>query len=164
MKASIVTTGSVVVASMEGTRPILVELQALISPTTFGTPRRATIGVDHNRVSLLLAVLEKRAGLHLMGHDVFVNVVGGLRLDEPATDLVVRLAQGLDHLVERHAELVPPFPRRDVVVRVVDPHLRVHADPDGRRGPHLLHPAPPVGQTFPCGNCKFRLHLVLLAR
>ncbi|MDH4099339.1 MAG: DNA repair protein RadA [Nitrospirota bacterium] len=80
-------TGSVVVASMEGTRPILVELQALISPTTFGTPRRATIGVDHNRVSLLLAVLEKRAGLHLMGHDVFVNIVGGLRLDEPATDL-----------------------------------------------------------------------------
>lgn len=80
-------TGSVVVASMEGTRPILVEMQALVSPTTFGTPRRATIGVDHNRVSLLLAVLEKRAGLHLMGHDVFVNVVGGLRLDEPAADL-----------------------------------------------------------------------------
>jgi DNA repair protein RadA/Sms len=80
-------TGSAVVSSMEGTRPILIELQALVSPTNFGVPRRTTIGVDYNRVSLLLAVLEKRVGMPLMGHDVFVNVVGGIRIDEPAVDL-----------------------------------------------------------------------------
>ena len=81
------STGSVVVSSLEGTRPILVELQALVSPTNFGTPRRTAIGVDPNRVSLLLAVLEKRIGLHLQGHDIFVNVVGGLDVDEPSVDL-----------------------------------------------------------------------------
>lgn len=80
-------TGSVVVSSMEGTRPIMIELQALVSPTNFGLPRRTTIGVDYNRVSLLLAVLEKRMGMHLMGQDVFVNVVGRIRIDEPAVDL-----------------------------------------------------------------------------
>jgi len=80
-------TGSVVVSSMEGTRPIMVELQALVSSTNLGVPRRTTIGVDYNKVSLLLAVLEKRAGMHLMGQDVFVNVVGGIRIDEPAVDL-----------------------------------------------------------------------------
>lgn len=80
-------TGSVVVSSMEGTRPILVELQALVSSTNFGVPRRTTIGVDYNRVSLLLAILEKRVGMHLMGQDVFVNVVGGIKIDEPAVDL-----------------------------------------------------------------------------
>jgi DNA repair protein RadA/Sms len=85
-------TGSVVVSSMEGTRPILIELQALVSPTNFGVPRRTSIGVDYNRVSLLLAVLEKRAGLHLMGQDVFVNVVGGIRIDEPAIDLGILAA------------------------------------------------------------------------
>lgn len=85
-------TGSVVVSSMEGTRPILIELQALVSPTNFGVPRRTSIGVDYNRVSLLLAVLEKRAGLHLMGQDVFLNVVGGIRIDEPAIDLGILAA------------------------------------------------------------------------
>jgi DNA repair protein RadA/Sms len=80
-------TGSVVVSSMEGTRPILVELQALVSSTNFGVPRRTTIGVDYNRVSLLLAILEKRVGMHLMGQDVFVNVVGGIKIEEPAVDL-----------------------------------------------------------------------------
>ena len=77
---------------MEGTRPILIELQALVSPTNFGVPRRTSIGVDYNRVSLLLAVLEKRAGLHLMGQDVFLNVVGGIRIDEPAIDLGILAA------------------------------------------------------------------------
>jgi DNA repair protein RadA/Sms len=79
--------GSVVTASMEGTRPILVELQALVSPTAFGTPRRTTLGVDHNRVALLVAVMEKKMGLQLLGQDIFVNVAGGVRIDEPAVDL-----------------------------------------------------------------------------
>ena len=82
-------TGSVVISSLEGTRPILAELQALVTPTKLAVPRRTCIGVDHNRVSLLLAVLEKRVGMQLMGMDVFVNVVGGLTIDEPAVDLGV---------------------------------------------------------------------------
>jgi DNA repair protein RadA/Sms len=80
-------TGSVVVSSLEGTRPILAELQALVAPSKLTMPRRTCIGVDFNRVSLLLAVLEKRVGMHLMGMDVFVNIVGGLKVDEPAIDL-----------------------------------------------------------------------------
>jgi DNA repair protein RadA/Sms len=81
--------GSVVVASIEGTRPILVEVQALVVSTSFGMPRRTSIGVDVNRVSLLVAVLDKIGGLHLGNHDIFVNVAGGVRLSEPAADLGV---------------------------------------------------------------------------
>ena len=81
--------GSAVVACMEGTRPLLVEIQALVSPSSFANPRRATVGLDPNRVSLLLAVLEKKMGLHLLGQDVFVNVAGGVRVDEPAADLAI---------------------------------------------------------------------------
>ena len=81
------SAGSVVVPSMEGTRPILVEIQSLASPTSFGMPRRTAIGVDHNRVSLLVAVLDKICGLHLSNHDIFINVAGGVRVDEPAIDL-----------------------------------------------------------------------------
>ena len=81
--------GSVVLCSLEGTRPILVEVQALVSTGAYGTARRMASGIDHNRLSLLLAVLEKRAGLGLAGEDVFVNVAGGLALDEPAADLGV---------------------------------------------------------------------------
>ncbi|MDY7034371.1 MAG: DNA repair protein RadA [Thermodesulfobacteriota bacterium] len=79
--------GSVVISSVEGSRPILVELQALVTPTGFSVPRRTTIGVDHNRVSLLAAVLEKKVGMNLINQDVFVNVAGGVRIDEPAVDL-----------------------------------------------------------------------------
>jgi DNA repair protein RadA/Sms len=79
--------GSIVVASIEGTRPLMVEIQALVSQTNFGMPRRTSIGVDFNRVNLLIAVLEKRTGLHLGGMDVFINVVGGLKIIEPAVDL-----------------------------------------------------------------------------
>jgi len=82
-------SGSTVVASMEGTRPLLIELQALVSPTTFGMPRRTCIGVDFNRVNLLVAVLEKIAGLHLGGMDIFVNIVGGIKIVEPAVDMGV---------------------------------------------------------------------------
>ena len=81
--------GSVVLCSLEGTRPILVEVQALVSTGAYGTARRMASGIDHNRLSLLLAVLEKRAGLGLVGEDVFVNVAGGLAIDEPAADLGV---------------------------------------------------------------------------
>src|SRR5438874_7929032 len=81
--------GSVVTACMEGTRPVLVEIQALVSGSKYGTGRRMTQGVDQNRVSLLIAMLEKRVGLHLLGDDVFVNIAGGLEVDEPAADLGV---------------------------------------------------------------------------
>ncbi|MGO9614182.1 MAG: DNA repair protein RadA [Dissulfurispiraceae bacterium] len=80
-------SGSTVIATIEGTRPLLVEIQALVSPTTFGIPRRTSMGVDFNRVNLLLAVLEKKAGIHFGGMDVFVNVVGGMKVIEPAADL-----------------------------------------------------------------------------
>lgn len=82
-------SGSVVVASMEGTRPVLVEIQALISPTSFGNPRRMATGIDHNRVSLLMAVLEKRVGLLLQNQDAYLKVAGGVKLDEPAIDLAI---------------------------------------------------------------------------
>ncbi len=81
--------GSVVTACMEGTRPVLVEIQALVSGSKYGTGRRMTQGVDQNRVALLIAMLEKRVGFHLMGDDVFVNIAGGLEIDEPAADLGV---------------------------------------------------------------------------
>ena len=81
--------GSVVTACMEGTRPLLVEIQALVSETKYGTGRRMTQGVDQNRVALLLAMLEKRVGLQMLGDDVFVNIAGGLDVDEPAVDLGV---------------------------------------------------------------------------
>jgi len=81
--------GSIVTACMEGTRPLLVEIQALVSGTKYGTGRRMTEGLDQNRVALLIAMLEKRAGLQLTGDDVFVNIAGGLEVDEPAADLGV---------------------------------------------------------------------------
>jgi DNA repair protein RadA/Sms len=84
--------GSTVVASMEGTRTMLVEIQALISPTSFGNPRRMATGVDHNRVSLLMAVLEKRVGLLMQNQDAYLNVAGGVKLDEPAVDLAVAVS------------------------------------------------------------------------
>ncbi|MGI6706050.1 MAG: DNA repair protein RadA [Clostridia bacterium] len=81
--------GSVVFCSMEGTRPVLVELQALVSTTAFGMPRRMATGIDYNRVILLMAVLEKKVGMSLYNQDAYVNVAGGLKLDEPAADLAV---------------------------------------------------------------------------
>jgi DNA repair protein RadA/Sms len=85
-------SGSTVVASLEGTRPLLVELQALSSPGGFGAPRRVANGVEHQRLALLLAVLEKRLRLPMQEHDVYVNIVGGLRVDEPAIDLGIVMA------------------------------------------------------------------------
>ncbi|WP_312097454.1 DNA repair protein RadA [Niallia sp.] len=84
--------GSTVVASMEGTRPVLVEIQALISPTSFGNPRRMATGIDHNRVPLLMAVLEKRVGMLLQNQDAYLKVAGGVKLDEPAIDLAIAVS------------------------------------------------------------------------
>jgi DNA repair protein RadA/Sms len=85
-------SGSTVVASMEGTRPVLVEIQALISPTSFGNPRRMATGIDHNRVPLLMAVLEKRVGMLLANQDAYLKVAGGVKLDEPAIDLAIAVS------------------------------------------------------------------------
>ncbi len=83
------SAGSVVTASMEGTRPILVELQSLTSRTSLATPRRTILGLDQNRLALLVAVMEKKLGMALMGYDIFVNVAGGVKINEPAVDLGV---------------------------------------------------------------------------
>jgi DNA repair protein RadA/Sms len=101
--------GSVVAASMEGTRPILVELQALTSGTSFGTPRRTILGLDANRVALLAAVMEKKVGMHLMGYDIFMNVAGGVKVVEPAVDLAIVAAIASSFLDK-------PVPERTVVV------------------------------------------------
>ncbi len=84
--------GSVVVSSIEGTRPILVELQTLVCQTNFNMPRRTSVGVDYNRVNLIMAVLEKRAGLNLWGYDAYVSVAGGMRISDPAIDLGIACA------------------------------------------------------------------------
>ena len=81
--------GSAVLCCLEGSRPLLVEVQALVSSTSYGNARRMASGIDQNRLSLLLAVLEKRAGLNLLGEDVFINVAGGMTVDEPAADLAI---------------------------------------------------------------------------
>ena len=85
-------TGSAVVVSMEGTRPILVELQTLITPTLFGNAKRTSSGLDHNRVSLIMAVLEKRASLMLSNQDAYLKATGGVKLDEPAIDLAMAVS------------------------------------------------------------------------
>ena len=85
-------SGSVVIACIEGSRPLLIELQALVSYTNFSVPRRTSLGVDYNRVSLLVAVLEKKADLSFLNQDIFVNVAGGIKVDEPAVDLGIVMA------------------------------------------------------------------------
>lgn len=84
--------GSVVMATLEGTRPLLVEIQALVNPTNFGYPKRTASGFDLNRLNLLIAVLERRTKLNLSDKDIYINVVGGLRLSDPAADLAVAMA------------------------------------------------------------------------
>jgi DNA repair protein RadA/Sms len=84
--------GTAVFAGIEGTRPLLVEMQALVAPTTLGTPRRAVVGWDQNRLAMVLAVLEAHCGVRLSGHDVYLNVAGGLRIQEPAADLAAAAA------------------------------------------------------------------------
>ncbi|MBO0751163.1 MAG: DNA repair protein RadA [Bradyrhizobiaceae bacterium] len=84
--------GTAVFAGIEGTRPMLVEMQALVAPTMLGTPRRAVVGWDHNRLAMVLAVLEAHCGVRLSGHDVYLNVAGGLRIQEPGADLAAAAA------------------------------------------------------------------------
>ncbi len=86
------TPGSCIICTMEGTRPVLAEIQALVSPSSFGNPRRMTSGPDLSRSLMLLAVLEKRGGLHISSYDAYVNIVGGMRIAEPAADLGIILA------------------------------------------------------------------------
>jgi DNA repair protein RadA/Sms len=86
------SAGTAVFAGIEGTRPLLVEIQALVAPTTLGTPRRAVVGWDPNRLSMVLAVLEAHCGVRLSGHDVYLNVAGGLRIQEPAADVAAAAA------------------------------------------------------------------------
>jgi DNA repair protein RadA/Sms len=86
------TAGAAITIALEGTRPLAVEIQALSAPAGYGSPRRATTGVDVNRVLMLIAVLARHAGLNLTSHDVYVNVAGGLRIDEPAADLAIAVA------------------------------------------------------------------------
>lgn len=85
-------SGSTVVASMEGTRPVLVEIQALVSPTMFGNAKRMATGLDYNKVSLIMAVLEKRVGLLLQNQDAYLKAAGGVKLDEPAVDLAIAIS------------------------------------------------------------------------
>jgi DNA repair protein RadA/Sms len=96
--------GTAVAITMEGTRPLLVEIQALTSPTSFGNPRRTPNGVDHNRMLLVSAVLTKRLALKLHEHDIFINVVGGLKVDEPASDLAAAVAMASSY----YSTPVPP--------------------------------------------------------
>jgi DNA repair protein RadA/Sms len=101
--------GSVVAASMEGTRPILVEIQGLASTSGFGTPRRTVLGLDQNRVALILAVMEKRLGMNISGLDIFMNVTGGVKVSEPAADLGIAAALAssfLDRPVNENVALV----------------------------------------------------------
>jgi DNA repair protein RadA/Sms len=97
-------TGAVVTASIEGSRPVLLEVQALVTPTNFGNPQRVTTGFDYRRLSILLAVLEKRAGMRLSSHNVFLNIAGGLKIDEPAIDLAVcaAVASSLKNQAAKH--------------------------------------------------------------
>lgn len=85
-------SGSLVMATMEGTRPMLIEVQALLAPTPFGLPKRTGIGIDYNRLALLMAVLEKRGGLSISNQDAYVNIVSGIKVNEPAADLGIALA------------------------------------------------------------------------
>jgi DNA repair protein RadA/Sms len=100
--------GSVVTCSMEGTRPILAEVQALVSRTSFGMPRRVAAGADYNRVVMLIALLEKRAGLNFGNYDCYVNVAGGLRINEPALDMaaVAALASGFRNIPVREGMVI----------------------------------------------------------
>lgn len=122
------SAGSVVVPAMEGSRPILVELQALVSSSSFGTPQRTAIGIDHKRMALLVAILDKKVELQLAGQDIFVNVAGGVRLDEPALDLATIAALVSSHLnraVDQQTVIFGEVGLTGEVRAVSQPELRV---------------------------------------
>ena len=121
-------SGSVVAATIEGSRPLLVELQALVTSSSYGVPRRTTIGVDHNRLALLVAVLEKKVGLVMTGQDIFLNVVGGVKLAEPAADLAMVAAVASSHLdrsIAPHTMVVGEVGLAGEVRAVTQPEIRV---------------------------------------
>ena len=121
-------SGSAVVTTIEGTRPLLVELQALVTPSSLGVPRRTTLGVDHNRLALLVAVLDKKVGLHMAGSDIFLNAAGGARLSEPAADLgmVAALASShLDKVIDPQTVIVGEVGLAGEVRAITQPETRV---------------------------------------
>jgi DNA repair protein RadA/Sms len=118
----------VVIPCLEGTRPVLVEIQALVGPSPLGMPRRTAVGVDHNRISLLVAVLGKRMGLEMGDQDIFVNVAGGIRVDEPAADLGVvsaMISSFLDKPVDREVVVFGEVGLAGEVRGVSQPALRL---------------------------------------
>jgi DNA repair protein RadA/Sms len=121
-------SGSVVVPSMEGTRPILVEIQALVTSSSLAVPRRTAMGVDYNRLSLLVAVLEKKMGLKLYNQDIFLNVAGGIKVDEPATDLGITtsvVSSFLDKPVDPRTVVLGEVGLTGEVRGISQPELRV---------------------------------------
>jgi len=120
--------GSVVIPCIEGTRPVLVEIQALVGPSPLGMPRRTAIGVDHNRISLLVAVLGKRLGMELGDQDIFVNVAGGLKVDEPAADLGIvsaMMSSFLNKPVDRNLVVFGEVGLAGEIRGVSQPDLRI---------------------------------------
>jgi DNA repair protein RadA/Sms len=121
-------SGSVVIPCLEGTRPVLVEIQALVGPSPLGMPRRTAIGVDHNRISLLVAVLGKRMGIQMGDQDIFVNVAGGLKVDEPSADLGIvsaMISSFLDKPVDKNVILFGEVGLAGEIRGVSQPALRI---------------------------------------
>ena len=122
-------SGSIVVPCLEGTRPILLEIQTLVGPSPLGMARRTAIGVDHNRISLLVAVLGKRIGLEMGDQDIFVNVAGGLKVDEPAADLGIvsaMISSFLDKPVPGDTVIFGEIGLAGEVRGVTQPELRIN--------------------------------------
>jgi DNA repair protein RadA/Sms len=120
--------GSVVIPCLEGTRPLLVEIQALVGPSPLGMPRRTAIGVDHNRISLLVAVLGKKMVMELTDQDIFVNVAGGLKVDEPAADLGIvsaMMSSFLDKPVDRNLVMFGEVGLAGEIRGVSQPDMRI---------------------------------------
>jgi len=121
-------SGSVVIPCLEGTRPVLVEIQALVGPSPLGMPRRTAVGVDHNRISLLVAVLGKRMGMEMGDQDIFVNVAGGLRVDEPSADLGIvsaMISSFLDRPVDRNMVVFGEVGLAGEIRGVSQPEVRI---------------------------------------
>lgn len=121
-------SGSVVIPCLEGTRPVLVEIQALVSQSPLGMPRRTSVGVDHNRLSLLVAVLSKRMGLEMGDQDIFVNVAGGLKVDEPAADLGIvsaMISSFLDKPLDKHMAVFGEVGLAGEIRGVSQPEMRI---------------------------------------
>jgi DNA repair protein RadA/Sms len=121
-------SGSAVIPCLEGTRPLLVEIQSLVSASPLGMPRRTAVGVDHNRISLLVAVLGKRLGMELGDQDIFVNVAGGLKVDEPAADLGIvsaMMSSFLDKPLDREVVMFGEVGLAGEIRGVSQPNLRI---------------------------------------